>query len=106
MEEFSINIANDFSDKPGGRWKRLGSNSGEEFYETLLQHKFLEAIQEDKLLYIYLDGAKAYPSSFLDQSFGVLGRTYGVDKVKNKIVFKTSTYQWIVDYINDKIWVG
>ncbi|WP_321436249.1 DUF4325 domain-containing protein [uncultured Bacteroides sp.] len=104
MEKYSINIASDFSDKPGGRWKSLGSNSGELFYETILLPKFEQAIACHELLYIYLDGVKSYPNSFLDQSFGELGRVKGAQVVCDKIIFKTQSFNWIVSYIKDEIW--
>jgi hypothetical protein len=104
MEEYSITIANDFSDKPGGRWRDLGPNSGEEFYETLLLPKFDEAVQAHEHLYVYLDGAKSYPNSFLDQSFGELGRNRGAELVNQIIIFKTEAFQWVVKYIREEIW--
>lgn len=104
MEKYTITIANDFSDKPGGRWKDLGPNSGEEFYETLLLPKFNEAANANEHLYIYLDGAKSYPNSFLDQSFGELGRKKGPEYVNQTIVFKTEAFSWVVKYIKEEIW--
>lgn len=106
MEEFVIRIASDYSDKPGGRWKSLGNYSGEEFYEALLLPKFENAIQSERKLIVDLDGAKSYPSSFLDQSFGELARKKGIDLVKKNIEFKTSDFQWVVDYIIREIWTA
>lgn len=104
MEKFSINIANDFSDKPGGRWISLGANSGEAFYNDLLLPEFKKAIKEKEKLYIYLDGVKSYPNSFLDQSFGELARNYEVLLVSDTIQFRTKTFNWVIEYINDEIW--
>ena len=104
MEKYAIRIAEEFSDKPGGRWRDLGSNSGEEFYEDILLPKFDEARKDGEKLYIYLDGAKSYPNSFLDQSFGELGRKYGKDIVADTIIFKTVGFLWIVKYIKEEIW--
>lgn len=104
MEEFVINIASEYSDKPGGRWRRLGPNSGEDFYDTVLLPRFENAISCERKLFVYLDGAKSYPSSFLDQSFGELARNKGKEVVNNNIVFKTSDFQWVVDYIKREIW--
>ena len=36
--------------------------------------------------------------------FGELARNYGAEKVRNTIIFKTSVFQWVVDYINKEIW--
>lgn len=104
MEEYSIRIATEFSDKPGGRWRNLSSNSGEAFYEDILLPKFKIAKEEGKKLFIYLDGAKSYPNSFLDQSFGELGRKYGVKTVEDIIIFKTTGFLWTVNYIKTEIW--
>lgn len=104
MEKYSITIAKDYSDKPGGRWKEFGPNSGEEFYDTLLLPRFEQAIADNEPLYIYLDGAKSYPNSFLDQSFGKLGRLKGSDVVDKYINFKTELFKWVVGYIKNEIW--
>lgn len=104
MEKFKIDIAKDFSDKLGGRWKRLGPFSGELFYNTILKQKYIEAIEANENLHIYLDGTKGYGSSFLDQSFGELAREFGVDKVEKTIIFYTKYFTWYVNYIKKEIW--
>ena len=104
MEEFKITIAEDFSNTPGGRWERLGPHSGEEFYNTLLFPRYQEAIKAGKQLHIYLDGVKSYPSSFLDQSFGELGRAEGENNVNSIICFHTSNFEWVIDCIKNQIW--
>ena len=65
-----INIAQDFNDVLGGRFYTDGQYSGEEFFEE-----------------INLDGTFGYPSSFIDQSFGELGRKYGEKMVQNTLTF-------------------
>lgn len=99
-----IKIAEQYSKTPGGRWKKLGNYSGEEFYESLLLPKYEEALSDGEKLIIYLDGARSYPNSFLDQSFGELARQKGVEEVRNRIFFKTDNFKWIVEYINKEIW--
>lgn len=100
-----IVVKNDFSNTPGGRWKRLGPNSGEEFYETILLKAFEEAVRNNEKLFIDLDGVIGYPSSFIDQSFGELSRSFGADKVLERIDFKSedqpSLPQDIIDNIKD-----
>jgi hypothetical protein len=103
MEKYTINIAVDFSANLGGRKKDLGSFSGEEFFENILEKKYVEAQNHGEPLHIYLDGATPYGSGFLDQSFGELYRKYG-EKTRENIVFHTEFFQWIVDYINTEIW--
>ncbi len=104
MERFRIEIAKDFGDKLGGRWIKLGPFSGELFYNILLKPKFETALLENEKLHIYLDGAKGYGSSFLDQSFGELARKFGVEDVEKTIVFHTDFFEWNVKYIKDEIW--
>lgn len=103
MEE-RINIAHDFGVTLGGRWRRLGPYSGEEFYQELLYPAYQRVKRNNGKLIILLDGTKGYPSSFLDQSFGELARQEGVEEVRNIISFETRIFQWIVDYIKDEIW--
>lgn len=99
-----IKIAEEFSKTPGGRWIELGPYSGEEFYKTLLLPRYKEAVESGEKLFVYLDGARSYPNSFLDQSFGELARIYGVGKVREVIEFRTERFLWIVDYVNEEIW--
>lgn len=104
MEEKTINIAKDFGIVLGGRWIKDGPNSGEAFYTNILEPAFIEAQTNGSRLIIELDGTKGYPSSFLDQSFGELARTKGVEEVKKRIVFTTKIFPWIVEYIKSEIW--
>ena len=104
MEDLKITIATQFNDKLGGRWIKLGPFSGEEFYNTLLEPKYLEARKNKIKLHIYLDGTKGYGSSFLDQSFGELARNNNVPEVKDTIVFHTKFFTWNVKYIEEEIW--
>ena len=103
MEELGINIAIDFSNNLGGRKKEHGSFSGEEFFEKILEKKYLGAKKTNQLLHIYLDGASPYGSSFLDESFGQLYRKEGAE-ITNIIVFHTEYFGWIVEYIKNEIW--
>lgn len=104
MEGITINIATDFGRDLGGRWKEYGPFSGEEFYNSILENKFLEAQKDNKKLVIQMDGTNGYPSSFLDQSFGELARRHGVNLVSDIIVFESKVFTWVVQYIKDKIW--
>ena len=74
MKTYEISIANDFSPILGGRFKTQGKFSGEEFRETILEPKVKKAIEEKAKIICNLDGCLGYPSSFLDESFGKLGR--------------------------------
>lgn len=84
-----IIIRDDFTKTPGGRWKKLGPYSGEEFFDTILETKYIEAREKNEELFIDLDGVTGYPSSFRDQSFGELGRKYGGEEVLKICKFKS-----------------
>lgn len=104
MGKFRIVVAKDFSPTPGGRWRELGPFSGQEFYEVLLLPKFQEALAAKEKLHIDLDGARSYPYSFLDQSFGELARQVGLNQVKKTIIFHAVEKQWVIKYIHKMVW--
>lgn len=104
MSEIKIDIANDYKTSLGGRFESIGPFSGERFFEEVLKDKYLEALNSNQKLNIYLDGASPYGSSFLDQSFGQLARDYGLEDVKDRLVFRTTVYQHVIDLINTIIW--
>src|SRR5574344_651467 len=70
----NINICKDYTDTPGGRYISQGEYSGEEFRNTILKPKYLEAIEKKETLEIDLDGGYGYGSSFLEEAFGGLIR--------------------------------
>lgn len=70
----TINIANEYTKTPGGRFKSEGEFSGEDFRETILLPKYLEAVKLNQPLCINLDGGYGYGSSFLEEAFGGLVR--------------------------------
>jgi hypothetical protein len=74
METIKLSIASDFTKTPGGRYKKQGAYSGEEFRDKYLEPQFEKAKKEGKKLIIDMDGCMGYPSSFIDESFGELGR--------------------------------
>ncbi|MDE7431256.1 MAG: STAS-like domain-containing protein [Lachnospiraceae bacterium] len=102
--EIIYNVAENYGKILGGRWRRLGPKSGEDFYESVLEPAFKKAKENNDSLKFMLDGTTGYPSSFLDQSFGELARNYGVDEVRKVVTFETKVFQWVVDYINRQIW--
>lgn len=100
----TIKIATDFSDTPGARFHSDGPFSGEEFREKMLMPLFEDESDNDKIL-IDLDGAEGYPSSFLEEAFGGLARIAGPKKVKERIVFQSTEFDYMVpkidEFIND-----
>ena len=82
-----ISIANDFSVFPGGRLKKNGNWSGEEFRESIL----IPAINAGEPFVIDMDGVKGYPPSFLEEAFGGLVRGgYSEEKLRSIMSLKCS----------------
>ena len=73
-------IAEEFSVTPGGRFKKHGPYSGEEFREDVLRTLLQRAVGADEKLTIVLDGTAGYGSSFLEEAFGGLIRLRLFDK--------------------------
>jgi hypothetical protein len=81
-----IIIKTDFTFTPGARDYEDGKKSGQEFYETLLKIKFSEALELGVKLKVDLDGVEGYPSSFLSESFGLLGNEFEPQIVWNNMI--------------------
>lgn len=99
-----INIANDFTRHPGGRFYSDGPHSGEEFREAVLR----PLLNKDQQCTIIFDGARGYGSSFLDEAFGGLIRLgYPIDKITSLFKFVSnddpSVITEIMDYLRSNI---
>lgn len=81
-----INILKDFTYAPGARDYDDGKDSGLEFYEKVLRDKFISAQKNNQKLKIILDGVEGYPSSFLSESFGLLGNEFGAENVWSRLI--------------------
>lgn len=103
MSTIKINIARDFSDAPGARYRKDGEKSGEEFYEEILHPKFQEAIEKDIRLFIDMDNTWGYPSSFISGSFGRLSHQYGKDLVKDHLELKSDDDKSLITLIKKEI---
>ena len=66
-----ISIAKEFSRTPGGRFRFMGPDSGEEFREILLKALKKKPPQQ---VTVIVDGVEGYGSSFLEEAFGGLVR--------------------------------
>lgn len=101
----SINIAQDYTKTPGGRFIKEGEFSGEDFREKLLKPKYEEAIQKGSNLEINLDGGYGYGSSFLEESFGGLVRELGTIDISKIDIVSEEEPQLVIDvkkYITDE----
>jgi hypothetical protein len=101
-----INIARDFSSTPGGRFRVMGPDSGEEFRQEL--GKALRANPND-IVEVVLDGVEGYGSSFLEEAFGGLirERIASIETVRSRlrIVARSPEYRTYAEeaqqYIED-----
>lgn len=77
MKTKTINFATEFTRYPGGRYREQGELSGEEFRDDLL----VPALKGHDQVILRLDDVFGFPSSFIDEAFGVL-----VEKVGHALV--------------------
>ena len=98
-----INIAEEFSRFPGARYKKDGTHSGEEFREKLLRPRFKDALEQGRKLFVNLDGAEGYATSFLEEAFGGLAREYGVQRVLAQLELQCFDEPLLVDEIKKYI---
>ncbi len=75
-------IAEQFSETPGGRFRKHGPWSGEEFRDDVLRGLLQNAMASGDRLIVVLDGTAGYGSSFLEEAFGGLIRLGGFDRDK------------------------
>lgn len=73
-----IKISSDFSEIPGGRLKREGKHSGEEFRDELLLPKYREAEKNDTELEVDFDDCYGIGTSFLEEAFGGMVRVHHI----------------------------
>lgn len=102
MNTREIKIAVDFSDTPGGRYKKDGNFSGEEFRENLLLPAF-DDLKEDESLLIDLDGGFGYGISFLEEAFGGLARLRTPGEVEKKLRFISNDEPELIPVIREYI---
>lgn len=81
MNRHEINLVDQFTDAPGGRYRIHGDHSGEEFREEFLE----PALHDYDEVMVDLDGALGLPASFLDEAFGPLSEQYDRGKLKFKL---------------------
>jgi len=100
--KITINIAKEFSNTPGARFKTDGPFSGEEFRETFLE-KYFQNPKDDSKILIELDGTEGYPTSFLEEAFGGLARKFGIETCLKKLEFISSEEKMLIDEIRNYI---
>ncbi len=70
----TLNVAKEFSPTPGFRTKDEGPFPAVDFRDKLLFPKLKDAIENDDILLVDLDGSSGYGTSFLEEAFGGLIR--------------------------------
>lgn len=95
----------DFSVTPGVRTPDEGPFSGEIYRTKIVEPRFTEAISNGEKIKIILDGTLGYATSFLEEVFGGLVRTFGFELVKNNLEIVSDQRPFYLDdideYMND-----
>lgn len=82
-EIIKYKFAKEYSKYPGGRFKRLGDFSGEDFRDKVLRDIF---DSKEKTIEIDATGVvTSFTPSFLDECFGELAKEYGIDEFTRKV---------------------
>ena len=81
MKLRTINFTQEFTDTPGGRYRRHGDYSGEQFREDIL----LPALNQFDFVHLNLNGAFGFPPSFIDEAIGILVEKVGEDVINKKL---------------------
>jgi hypothetical protein len=104
LERISINVAREFSRTPGPRTPSHGPYSGQEFLQQVLKPKFEAALKSGARLFVNLDGAAGYPSSFLEEAFGGLAREFPGEVTQQRLEIACNDEPYLVEdvwrYIN------
>ena len=84
-----LHIATQFSKFPGGRFRRFGNYSGEEFREDVLVPA-IDRLGSNEELIIDISDVMNFPPSFLDEAFAAIIRdkTLTLEQFKAKIKFE------------------
>ncbi|MEG8231012.1 STAS-like domain-containing protein [Pseudomonas orientalis] len=97
---YTINVVNDFSKKPYGRYPKEG-DCGEEFRQRFL----VPALNEHDKVHVVLDGYNRYGRSFLDEAFGGLIREEGFrwSDLKSRLSYTHSQVKSIESLIEERL---
>jgi hypothetical protein len=76
MNTITIDIGQDFSDVPSGRFPEDGEFNGQKFRQEIL----VPALRHNEHVSVDIDHTEGYGSSFLEEAFGGLIRCEGFSK--------------------------
>ncbi len=99
MNKINFSIANDYTRKPGLRYRSQSDFSGEEFRENVLIELFDKVVSEGAILLINLDNTFGYGPSFLEESFGGLARERDPELVLKHVDFISLEEPYLKDEI-------
>ncbi len=99
MNNITVNIAKDYAVSTGLRHTDISDRSGEDFYHTVLNAKFKEALDNNVNLEVDLDGGRGYSPSFLDEAFGNLIYDFSEELVSKRLIIKSKKFEMWVNYI-------
>lgn len=102
MKTYTIDIAKNFTDSPGPRYKKDGPHSGQAFREKILKPA-IESLAEGGHLEIVLDGCYGFPPSFLEEAFGGLSREFGDKTIFGNVSFIAKEEPSLIDQIKGYI---
>lgn len=83
IETRTYNFAKEFTRFPGGRLRKDGPFSGEEFREDVL----LPLLEQFQLVKMDLSDTRGFGSSFIDESFGEVAKRLGLERVMRQLEF-------------------
>lgn len=98
---YKINIAQNFSTVPLGRYPTDSAYNGETFREKWL----LPALKKNTPVEIILDGTEGYGSSFLEEAFGGLVRMHDYSSLEllKRFIFISEEDPTLINEIHDYI---
>lgn len=98
-ERATYNFATQYTRYPGGRLRKHGPFSGEAFREDVLW----PLLQNKQRIRVDLTGTYGFGSSFLDESFGEIGKRLGYENCQKQIFFVSEDDPTLVELIWTKI---
>lgn len=101
-----LSVLKEFTETPGPRYAEDGKFSGRQFLDELLNPRFNEALSQDAVLFVDLDGTAGYATSFLEESFGGLARLHTAPVVLDHIDFKSEDEPYLKEDIRRYIREG
>lgn len=95
-------VAKEFSSTPGFRTKEEGPFPAVDFRDNLLYPRLKDAIENNDILMVDLDGSAGYGTSFLEEAFGGLIREckLSYQDIKAHLQLKSDDDPSYIDEIN------